>query len=371
MEPPSDRPDEGPNESHTSPPSPLPASQARRSGRVRQFPQRWRDFEATSYDLTTPIPQVNEEMFEQRIEDPVTQEPIALSTPDMSTPSPHRSQLNRFHVFRVSTAESIAQTNEGRPNTQTPLPHPFRNDSIYEMVKATCLGPSSKTTQGMDDLAALLSSGRVTAEELSGFKAATELRHLDDFAANSPIAGGPWQTGSVKIKMPCPRANKPSFSVEADAPDFEIPGIRYRSLVDLIASKVQDPSTSESLVCTPYTEWWYPSGGTTEPIRIYGEAYSSNIAVKLFEEIKAIPTPVDQPQVESAIILLMLGSDATHLASFGTASLWPLYVFFGNMSKYETGRPSESAAFHLAYLPKVRNACAKLAGSLTNLAPFL
>ena len=38
------------------------------------------------------------------------------------------------------------------------------------MVKATCLGPSSKTAQGMDALAELFSSGRITAEELSGFK---------------------------------------------------------------------------------------------------------------------------------------------------------------------------------------------------------
>ena len=148
-----------------------------------------------------------------------------MTTPDMSAPSPHRLKLNRFHVFRVSTTEPIAQTNEEGQNTQTPLPHPFKNDSIYELVKATCLGPSSKTMQGMDTIAELFSSGRVTAEELSGFKAATELRHLDDFAADSPIAGGPWRTGSVKIKMPCPRANKPSFSVEEDAPDFEILGI--------------------------------------------------------------------------------------------------------------------------------------------------
>ena len=353
-----DSPEEEHGGSHPSPPSPSPAFQARRSGCVRQFPQRWRDFEATSYDPTTPIPPVNEEVFERRVEDPVTQEPNALSTPDMSTPSSHRSQLNRFRICRVSAAESTAQTSEGRPDARTPLPHPFRNDSIYEMVKATCLGPSSKTSQGMDALAELFSSGRITAEELSGFKAVTELRHLDEFAAGSPIAGGPWQTGSVRIKMPCPRANMPSFSVEADAPDFEIPGIRYRSLVDLIASKVQDPSMCESFVCTPFTEWWCPPGGTAEPIRVYGEAYSSNIAVRLFEEVKGIPAPVDQPQVENVIVLLMLGSDATHLASFGTASLWPLYVYFGNMSKYEAGRPSEPAASHLAYLPKVRGMCA-------------
>ena len=227
----------------------------------------------------TPIRQVNEEVFEQRIEDPVTQEPIALTAPDMSTPSAHHSQLNRFHICRVSATGPI-EAGGGGPEMQTPLPHPFTNDSTYEMVKVACLGPSSKSAQGMDAFAELISSGRVTADELSGFKAATELRHLDEFAADSPIAGGPWQTGSVRIKMPCPRANKPSFTVEADAPEFEIPGIRYQSLVDLIASKVQDPSISESFICTPFTEWWYPSGGTAKPIRVYGEAYSSDIAVR-------------------------------------------------------------------------------------------
>ena len=334
----------------------MSASPVRRSGRVRQFPQRWRDFEATSYDPATPtVPQVDEEAFERRIEDPVIQAPLALLTPDMSIPSPHRSPLNRFHVCQVSTANNIAQTGGDvpMPDIQTPVPHPFRNDSIYELVKTSCLGPSSKTAQGMDAIARLLSSGRVAGDELSAFKAVTELRHLDEFAAQSPIAGGPWKTGSVTIKMPCPRANRPSFSVEEDAPGFEVPGVRYRSLVDLMVSKVQDPSTSGSFTYTPFTEWWCPSGGTAQPIRIYGEAYSSDVAVKLFEEIKEIPPPQGQPQIEPVIVLLMLGSDATHLASFGTASLWPIYTFFGNMSKYDSGKPSESPACHLAYLPKV------------------
>jgi len=207
----------------------------------------------------------------------------------------------------------------------------------------------------MNAYAELFSSGKVTPEELSGFNAVTELRRLDDFAAQSSIAGGPWKTGSVKIKIPCTRANKPSFSVEADAPTFEVPNIQYRFLVDLLVSKVQDPASSESFVYTPFTEWWCPSGGIAKPIRIYGEAYSSDIAVQLFEEIKGIPPPADHPQIESVIMLLLLGSDATHLASFGTASLWPLYVFFANMSKYDFSRPSEFAACHLAYLPKVES----------------
>jgi hypothetical protein len=302
------------------------------------------------------MPLVNEEVFERRVESPPP-EPQALVAPDMSRPSPHRSPLNKFRICRVTSsipAHAATNLNQDLSISQGPIPHPFRNDSVFEMIKACCLGPSSKTATGMDQLTGLFTSGRVTSEELSGFKAVTELRRLDDFTARSRIAGGPWQTASIKIKLPCMRANKPSFTREEDAPVFEVPGVRYRSLVDLVISRVQDPTTSGSFVRTPFTEWWCPLQGST-PIRVYGEAYSSTIAIQLSEEIKAIPPPLDHPDIESVVVLLMLGSDATHLANFGTASLWPIYVFFGNMSKYDSSRPSEFPASHLAYLPKVRH----------------
>lgn len=334
--------------------SPGPDLPQRRPARIRRFPQLWRDFEATSYTPVVTIGQVNEEVFDERTASPVALDSPALTTPDMSRPSPQRSELNRFRICRVSATSSpvnINQTGHGT-ETQTPIRHPFKNDSVFELVKTLQLGPSSKTAPGMDSVANLILSEKVKAEEIRGFNATTELRRLDQFAAESPIAGGPWKTGSVKIKMPCARANNPKFSTEAETPEFEVTGVRYRSLVDLIISKIQDPSTSGSFVHTPFTEWWCPPGSTT-PVRIYGEAHSSNAAAKLFEHIKGIPPPADGPQVDNVVVLLMLGSDETHLANFGTASLWPLYMFFGNMSKYDTCKPSEFAACHLAYLPKV------------------
>jgi hypothetical protein len=38
--------------------------------------------------------------------------------------------------------------------------------------------------------------------------------------------------------------------------------------------------------------------------------------------------------LETVVAAVMLWSDSTHLASFGTASLWPIYLFLGNQSKY-------------------------------------
>ena len=339
-------------------PTPSPHGQEpppRRSGRRRQFPQLWKEFEATSYTPVTDVPQATEHTFEERVEPHVA--PALLSAPNMAQPSRNRSPLNRFRVCRVYGSPKTVASGQGPAGQVGPglctHPHPFRNNSIFELVKALVVGASSKTAAGMDAIAIAISSKRVIPSEIEGFKSKTELRRLDDFAAKSPIAGGPWQTATVKVKMPCMRANNPGFSTEAEAPEFEVPGVQFRSLVDIIVSKVRDPSSSGSFIHQPFTEWWCPLGAD-RPIRIYGEAYSSDIAVQLSEEIKGIPPSAEHPHIEDAVALLMLGSDATQLANFGTASLWPIYVFFGNMSKYDSSKPSEFPACHLAYLPKVR-----------------
>ncbi|KAJ7325436.1 hypothetical protein DFH08DRAFT_926310 [Mycena albidolilacea] len=46
----------------------------------------------------------------------------------------------------------------------------------------------------------------------------------------------------------------------------------------------------------------------------------------------------------------MLWSDSTHLANFGTVSLWPLYTFFGNLSKYMRAKPTSNSGYHQAEL---------------------
>jgi hypothetical protein len=54
---------------------------------------------------------------------------------------------------------------------------------------------------------------------------------------------------------------------------------------------------------------------------------------------------------ERVVAALMFWSDATHLATFGTANLWPIYMQFGNLSKYIQGKLNTSATKHLAYTP--------------------
>ncbi len=72
------------------------------------------------------------------------------------------------------------------------------------------------------------------------------------------------------------------------------------------------------------------------------------------EKIRNMPrADGDAPDVEYAILPLLLWSDETCLSQFGSAKLWPIYLYFGNLSKYVRGRPTEFAAHHVAYIPNV------------------
>ncbi|THG93149.1 hypothetical protein EW026_g8011 [Hermanssonia centrifuga] len=73
---------------------------------------------------------------------------------------------------------------------------------------------------------------------------------------------------------------------------------------------------------------------------------------KEYEKIRATPC-ADGCQLEIVVAAIMLWSDSTHLAQFGNASLWPIYAFFGNQSKYVRGKPTEFAAQHMAYIPSL------------------
>lgn len=106
-----------------------------------------------------------------------------------------------------------------------------------------------------------------------------------------------------------------------------------------------------------------------EPIRVYTDCYNSDAMLAEDEKIRTMDRiPGDDPAMEYAILPILIWSDETVLSSFGSASLWPIYLYFGNMSKYIRGRPTEFAAHHLAYIPSVSNHMPAICSALTNVA---
>jgi hypothetical protein len=142
---------------------------------------------------------------------------------------------------------------------------------------------------------------------------------------------------------------KKRFLSKADAPELSIPGMFHRLLTNII-THVFENDISQTFNMMPFEQFWTTPDHQT--VKVFGEAYASPVLMEAYKEINALPhDPRDD--FEHVVTSIMVWSDATHLASFGDASLWPFYVYFGNQSKYTRGRPTARASHHLAYIPTV------------------
>ena len=157
-----------------------------------------------------------------------------------------------------------------------------------------------------------------------------------------------WKEQNVPISVPlC--AKGPLSSSLPDSATFEVPGFHSRSIVDLYTQIILDYKQSHNFIWIPFKEY-YTNGGVQE--RLYSELYSSDAFISEYHKLQSSPC---EPgcQSERLNIGLMLWSDATLLANFGTAKLWPIYMAIGNLSKYIRSQPSTNSMYDVAYLPSV------------------
>lgn len=157
-----------------------------------------------------------------------------------------------------------------------------------------------------------------------------------------------WSRSSVEIPLP---KEKVKYTSEDDPsiPMMTVNNVVHRSIINIIKSVFED-DISSTFHMTPFEQFWE----TTDKriLKVYSEAYSSPVILDAYKEITALPrAPGDN--YERVVASLMLWSDATQLANFGDASLWPIYLFFGNQSKYTHSKPTAAACHHVAYIPTV------------------
>ena len=85
---------------------------------------------------------------------------------------------------------------------------------------------------------------------------------------------------------------------------------------------------------------------------VYANAYMSDSMIQAQMVVDALPRAEGDTR-ERIILGLMLASDLVQLMSFGSASVWPIYLMFANQPKQERVRPTYHAVHHLAYMPSV------------------
>ncbi|KAJ7695466.1 hypothetical protein B0H17DRAFT_930752 [Mycena rosella] len=241
------------------------------------------------------------------------------------------------------------------PSPALPSFAPFRNSTVWGFINWMWSGSAMKSIAECTRLIDFLKSDDFNKADLQDFDLKAETDKFDRFLGGGGVgatlgeASGVkdgWKEVSVDIEVPDGKKRGPNDPILK----FSVPGLHFRNLTQTIKSALQDHS-SRYFHYTPFKHFWQTS--TDEPAqRIYDEIYSSDAFIEAHEKLQRQPAEPDCT-LERVVAALMWWSDSTHLANFGTASLWPLYLFFGNQSKWVHGKPRAGACHHVAYMPKL------------------
>ncbi|KAI0758551.1 hypothetical protein BD413DRAFT_488665 [Trametes elegans] len=261
---------------------------------------------------------------------------------------------------------------------------PFTSKATYLLCEWFYNSANTKSLQDFDALVGALTTEGFKTADLNGFRAQREMQHLDNWVNPSGIFSQEdgWHEGAVEIPLPKRGVH---HAAEGNAPKFRVEGLHFRDLLEVILSEVQDARFASQRHWFPHELYWFPhelywnpaspsnpstaSNSTPEEsmrdqlppqptgpdaIRIYSEMYNSDAMNRAQADLRKQPRlDGDAPSIEYAILPILLWSDATLLALFGSAKLWPIYLYIGNISKYVRGLPTEFVAQHLAYVPMV------------------
>ncbi|KAG2051626.1 hypothetical protein BDR06DRAFT_889558, partial [Suillus hirtellus] len=224
-------------------------------------------------------------------------------------------------------------------------PYPFHNMTIYRLMSWMNSGSNKKSELEVARLVKeVLLAKDFDPMHLENFSVRGTLRKLDkDHSGNKVEFPDDWTHATVAIKIP-------TKSKEDDGRLFSVPGFHFRPLVDVIRSAFVDIQAS-AFHLSPFKRLWKdPLDGHEE--RIFDELYTSDSWLDVQDELQKLPR---EPRcaLERVIAGLMFFSDATHLANFGTAKAWPLYMYFGNLTKYARSAPKSGACHLVGFLPSL------------------
>ncbi|CDO77154.1 hypothetical protein BN946_scf184657.g29 [Trametes cinnabarina] len=394
-----------------SPPPPAAAMQTR-SGRTIRIPKRFVDFVPSNTEelaphvsatlpeaphLSSPLPYRS-----PTVEDAVEVEDIWELEPDVfglyrtyTAPVQRDPEASRRATNQRPGCEPIADNDPRFANISWLSQNstlgvgsdldssslgPFPNCSQFRLIDWWHNASLTKSQEDFNSLLDLLHSKGFSIDDLQGLEAQQAQRLLDDFASPTGIFStrDGWQQGTVNVPLPKTKVSYPS---EQDAPTAAVPGLFFRRIIEVLRGVATDARFADEYHWVPHSLKWQPpvcaegddqpvqpnappSGDGDErsrpsptppdPVQVFTDLFNTEAMQREFEAIRRRPRePTDAADLEYGILPLMLWSDATHLTSFGSASLWPIYLYIGALSKYIRGMPTEFAAHHIAYIPSL------------------
>ncbi|KAK7689422.1 hypothetical protein QCA50_007214 [Cerrena zonata] len=267
-------------------------------------------------------------------------------------------------------AEPTQEVNNASPSPgfpSHPSYWPFENFSTSLLMNWMVSGKTEKSEREISRLVKdVLLHPKFRLAELMGFSVRRETKQLDSSLdpsssaiPSSPTHSSPKQHGVLEASG----FHETSVSIEVPTGEkngsraIDIPGLQHRKLTDVVEAAFSTDKHASRLHYSPH-KLYHKSPLTHHDQRIYSELYNSDAFLAEDEEVKR-HAPTDDPncKLERVIAALMFWSDATHLANFGTAKLWPIYMILGNLSKYISALPDSGACHHIAYIPSLSDSC--------------
>ena len=231
-----------------------------------------------------------------------------------------------------------------------PLPSwPWKNMSIWRIMTWMMTGTRQKSEAKVTWLASMLQADDFDTHDLCGFNAHTEMKHFDHSESaldeSNPLWQDGWRESSVEILVPTQERNP-----DGNGRRFTIGGLFHQPLSAVICA-VFAHKDAKWFHFTPFKRIWR-SPATGHEQHLYDELYTSDAWNEAHDALQKQRRD-DGCKLERLIAGLMFWSDATHLAQFGNASAWPVYLFFGNQSKYVRACPGSGACHPVAFIPMV------------------
>lgn len=160
-----------------------------------------------------------------------------------------------------------------------------------------------------------------------------------------------WKTTAITIDVPLHhRTRNPGYDT------YTAGSFHHRSIVSVIKERISNPKDNPLFHYQPYQATWKPNDMDATPeLELHGELYCSRAFRDANEKVQALPVTERNEGLERVVVGMMFWTDGTQLTSFGGASLWPCYMFFGNESKYRRSQPSNHLGEQVAYFMKVRS----------------
>jgi len=350
----------------------------------RLLPKRFRDEIPQALPLLPPVPEL---LFDCP---PILPSPISLPSASDSAPKSSsqaeasrarkvfRTPQNIFGLLRQYLSDKLPShdpeehvtlrdlyDHENRDHAaDTPLLqgrsvfHPYPNKSSFLLGDWHWNRGNQKSKQGFNELIGIVSSSDFKPEDVRH----TNWAKLDATLAQNEIdaisareegdhsewidADAGWNKTPINISVPFHNRTK-----NPGPKDYHVGDLYHRSLVSIIREKLSNMHDDKYFHYDPFELYWKKTD-SGDDIRVHGELYTSPAFLDAHREVQELPGELgcDLPRV---VVAMMFASDATHLTSFGTAKLWPAYLFMGNESKYRRCKPSCHLCNHVAYFQSV------------------